>query len=154
MGITQERVRELFDYREDGILIRKSNGLETAQYNSRDGYKRVSFDGERLLTHRVIFLMHHGFLPKVVDHMNRDRSDNRIENLRECGLSMNVFNRVDSSNKSGKKGVFLRPDTGKYQSYIYHNGKKKNLGCFDEIESATMARREAELKYFGEYSPA
>jgi hypothetical protein len=74
--LTQERVRELFDYHEDGYLIWKisvSNVRkgDIAGCPNKAGYLRVRFDGKLYYIHRLIFLYHKGYLPRMIDHDNR-----------------------------------------------------------------------------------
>lgn len=154
MELTQERVRELFEYREDGALVWKNNNRETCQYVGPNGYRMVGVDGGKHTAHKIVFLWHNGYVPKVIDHKNRIRIDNRIENLRECSFSENNFNTAKRNNRSGKVGVFFRKDIDKWQAYIHFDGKKKSQGCFSTFKDAVEARREAEIKYYGEYSPA
>jgi len=97
--LTQERVRELFDYREDGWLVRKSRTANSTKAgdvvgcpNGR-GYLTVMVDWWHLRVHRVIWLWHHGYMPENgVDHIDRDITNNRIGNLREVSHSCNMRN--------------------------------------------------------------
>jgi hypothetical protein len=97
-GLTQERIRDLFDYdSETGHLIRKYTmggqkpGIADSMRN--DGYYRVSIFGKRYLSHRIVWLWNKGYFPKKeIDHINHDRADNRIENLREVSTKENAQN--------------------------------------------------------------
>lgn len=167
--ITQEFVIECFSY-VDGVLIWKNRPLSHFQdqwrqkiFNSRqagkeagtvrNGYKVVNFSEKRMLVHRIVYLYHHGFLPKEIDHINRNTIDNRIENLREATHSQNCMNKnLYKSNTSGVKGVSFHKKTNKWAAGIRLNGKWKHLGLFDEIEKASMARFNAEKIYYGEFS--
>jgi HNH endonuclease/AP2 domain len=143
--ITQERVKQAFDY-VDGKLIWKSKtnknstriqiGKE-AGYIDNKGYKIVNLDGKAHKYHRIVFLYHHGYLPKMIDHIDCDRSNNRIENLRECNDSQNQFNKNKTSkNTTGVKGVDYRKNNGKYRAQIYNNKKCHNLGYYNTLEEA------------------
>ena len=88
----------------------------------------------------------------VVDHINRNKLNNCRSNLRICTHQqnqMNVSKRKD--NKSGVIGVAFRKDNNSWQARLTLNNKQINLGNFNDFEEACKARKEAEIKYFGEY---
>ena len=92
-----QTAREHFDYHPDGYLIWKKsyrNAVTGKRAGTVDlqGYVGIMFRGRRIRAHRLIFLWHHGYWPELVDHINRDRSDNRIENLRETSHHGNALN--------------------------------------------------------------
>ena len=113
--LTQERVRELFDLDEDtGIMRYKVPGPNgtaigsVASYSklTASGYYQIYVDGVVYFLHRIIFLYVHGYMTEhQVDHISRNKLDNRPCNLREVSHSCNIRNSaVSSSNKSGVKG--------------------------------------------------
>ena len=113
-----------------------------------DGYRMVSLNKKPVLAHRVIFLMHHGYAPDVVDHINQDQTDNRIENLRASDRSQNAHNRKpNSTNKSGVSGVNWHSTQKKWRAYIVVGRKTINLGTFSEKDSAISARRAAQIRF-------
>ena len=90
----------------------------------------------------------------VVDHINHNPLDNRRENLRICTIQENNMNRsISSNNTSGTVGVHWNKTHNKWMAYIGINGKQKYLGLFNKKEDAIEARRQAEIEYFGEFSP-
>lgn len=96
--------------------------------------------------------VHDGLL---VDHIGGEqtRCDARKYNLRVCSRSNNAMNRrAQSNNKSGYPGIYYDKNIKKYKVSLTVNRKQMYFGCFDEIELAIKARKEAEEKYFGEYS--
>ena len=101
--------------------------------------------------------MLHRFLmncPKdmVVDHINHNPLDNRKSNLRICTQQQNAMNQsINSKNTSGVTGVSYDKQKNKWQSYIGLNDKKINLGYYNTLEEAIEVRKQAEIKYFGEY---
>ena len=87
----------------------------------------------------------------IIDHINRDKLDNRKENFRYATKSENRINsktRID--NVSGIQGV--RFEEGKWRVRISVNGGYKHLGMFDDFEEAIKTRLEAENKYYGEFA--
>ena len=88
-----------------------------------------------------------------IDHINNNKKDNRKCNLRIVTRSQNGMNRgVQSNNKTGVTGVTFYEPYDKWNSQIALNGKHINLGYFSDFEDAVKARKEAEEKYFREYS--
>ncbi len=109
------------------------------------GYKRGGFKGASLRAHRVAWALHYGEWPDdEIDHVNADRSDNRIENLRSVTRKENSRNRRKSkANTSGMKGVSWRKKECKWEASIKHNGKNHHLGLFDSVGAAHAAYCEA-----------
>jgi len=150
--ITYDRVRELFDYRDDGRLIWKiasNNNIKigyVAGFIGNHGYCTIQADGKAYPTHRLIYFWHHGYMPENnLDHINRIRTDNRIENLREASISCNARNTGNhKDNKSGVKGVCKYPALNKWQAYIAVNSKNYKLGYFDDFDEAVLTRLAAE----------
>ena len=106
--------------------------------------------------HRFIYEAHNGKISDgfVIDHINGNTSDNRKKNLRAVTQWQNTLNRKDNSNNtSGVKGVYIRTlsQSQKYGARIQYRNKYIHLGIFDTIEEAAEARKQAEIKYFGEY---
>jgi len=119
--------------------------------NKTLGYVINTDRGERFYLHRFIMDNPKGM---VVDHINHDKLDNRRSNLRICTIRENVLNAKTSKNSTtGKSGVSYRKDRNKYRAYIGVNRKQISLGNFISVEEANMARKIAEIKYFGEYAP-
>lgn len=102
------------------------------------GYLCGNLDGKMQLAHRVIWLMVYGETPKFIDHINGDRTDNRLRNLRSVTRSENARNRKTATNNtSGYTGVHLDTRTGKWVASI-------GLGYYNSLEEAAEARRSAE----------
>lgn len=88
----------------------------------------------------------------VVDHINHNTLDNRKCNLRICTPTQNNMNRgIQSNNTSGVTGVFWNKACNKWKATISINKKQIHLGLYEDFEEAVRARKEAEIKYFGEY---
>ena len=154
---SQKKLQELFDYR-DGELywkekIHPSIDLsKPAGYVEKSGYRGIRIEGKVYRAHRLVWKYHYGKDPKeFIDHIDGNRANNNMENLREATKQQNGFNRGPSkNNKLGIKGVSKHRN--KYAATIFTNGKKKHLGLFFTIEEARLAREEAEKKLFKEFS--
>lgn len=113
-----------------------------------DGYL-VAGSNRKLVLHRMLLGNPKG---KVVDHINGDTLDNRLDNLRVATQQQNCFNRTKVNSSTGYKGVYKCNKTGKYKASITISGKYKYLGTYVNIEDAIKARKKAEKKYFKEFS--
>lgn len=103
-------------------------------------------NGKKTYLHRVVWELMRGPIPEgmQIDHINHDRADNRIENLRVVTQSLNLKNRSKMRpNATGHRGVHRRSD-GKFLARVWTDGKVTRLGAFDSAEAAGAARREAE----------
>lgn len=122
-----------------------------------NGYRKIlfiSFDGYRtqVAAHRLRFFMEYDFLPEEVDHINHDRDDNRIENLRGCTRAENGKNiSIISRGNSQYKGVFFCGKGKKWRACIRVDGERKWLGSHISEDEAARAYNEASLEYHGEY---
>lgn len=127
----------------------RNAGKEAFTANGNHGYKTGNVFGTLYLAHRVIWAIFHGHWPKdQIDHINGDRTDNQIKNLRNVSASENSKNmKMPSTNSSGVIGVCWRKAKGRWQAQIRVSGRVKHIGSFLEIEDAIAARKEAEIKY-------
>jgi hypothetical protein len=139
--ISQAEVRELFAYDGNGLVRsvtkgKAKSGAKSFQATSA-GYRGFKVNGKLVLEHRLVWLYHFGYMPELIDHINGDRADNRIENLRVATSSENICNsKLSKRNKSGTKGVTWAEDRKKWRVQIRHLGQKKCLGDFDKLEDA------------------
>lgn len=121
-----------------------------ALYGLNDmGYRQGSVLRHRYLAHRVIWVMVHGKWPDgEIDHINGDRSDNRLDNLREVTRSENSKNlKRPKNNKSGIVGVHWHKQTGTWKAVIYSSNKQFCLGYFKRKADAAKARADAESRH-------
>jgi len=117
----------------------------------KDGYFEAAKKNQRILMHRLILGINDSAI--YIDHINHIRSDNRKNNLRIVNSQINQQNRKKSKNNtSGVVGVSFDKRDKRWDAYIHWNYKKINLGSFINFEDAVTARKQAEEKYFGEYS--
>jgi len=116
-------------------------------------YRKMSINKKIVYVHHAIFLLHHGYLPSYIDHIDGNPLNNRIENLRSATQSQNMGNsKLKKNNSSGYKGVTFRKDTKKWNASIMVNGKHISLGCYKTKEEARDAYIIGSKKYFGEFS--
>ena len=151
--LTQELVQEKFNYNKyTGILTRNSASNRKVGTVDSHGYIRLTINYKKYRAHRVIFLHVNGFLPEYVDHIDGDRLNNKIENLRYCSLSQNSMNsKVRSDSKSGVKGVMWHKASNRWRGYIRIGGRNKQVGSFKNIVDAEMAIKAFRAKYHGEF---
>ena len=158
MEITQQLVKNLFDYR-DGVLYWKIQPSNCVQVGDKagaltgKGYLQTGINGKNYKNHRVIFLMHYGFLPAEIDHIDGNRTNNNIENLREATRSENNCNaRTRADNTSGVIGVCWHKRDKIWQVRISVYGKEKYFGRYDNLEQAKLVAIELRSKYHGEFA--
>ena len=143
-------LHELFDYC-DGTLYWK-NGRK-AGWKTTTGYEIVRIKGKSMYVHRAIFCMINGYLPKAIDHIDGNKSNNLIENLRVADCSQNACNRKKrTDNTSGVKGISWHKPRQKWQANICVNQKQKYLGLFNTLEEAKQVVEKARIHYHGSYA--
>lgn len=129
-------------------IKRTSNRINIGDVAGRvsQGYVGISLNGKRYQAHRLAWLYVYGEWPdKMIDHINQNRSDNRIANLRLANKSENAKNtKLPSDNSSGRIGVSWNKNKSKWESYINVSKRRKNLGTYDDYELACFVREEAE----------
>jgi predicted MarR family transcription regulator len=163
--LTSNDIIEYTDLGYAEIILRSNDGNEIArsqidiedvtivkQYKwhlSNNGYVTSSFPD--IYLHRLIMYAPNN---RRVDHINHNTLNNRKYNLRICSAQENVMNsKISKNNTSSVTGVNYRKDRNKWRAYIMFNRKQINLGFYDNFYDAVKARKEAEIKYFGEFAP-
>jgi len=167
---TKARLHELFEHDADaGVLIwrtRPADHFATVwgwrRWNSRyagtvagaldkgKGYRRIYIDGKSWWEHRMVWIYANGDIPggMQIDHINGNRSDNRVVNLRLVTHAENGRNQsMPRTNTSGVIGVRWSKRDSKWQAKIKIDGRSKHLGYFDTLEAAIAARAEAEREF-------
>lgn len=158
--ITQKRLQEAFDYRDNNLVwwqpaknsTKKPGDL--AGYVEKDGYRRIRIDNRTYYAHILIWVYHFGDIPEgfVVDHRDTNRENNAITNLRLATLSQNQYNRLKSEGKSSKyKGVSWHTTYGKWRASIEADGKMYHIGYFSSEIEAHEAYCEVATEIFGEF---
>jgi hypothetical protein len=156
--ISVERLREVLDYNPDtGVFIRKvpmgRHGCHVAGdvcgTTTKRGYIFICVDKFKSMAHRLAWLYVYGVWPEGdLDHINQNKSDNRICNLRQVSRKENMQNvTLHKHNTSGVKGVAWHGQCKKWRAYIFADYKQISLGVYDTFEDAVKARKSAEVKY-------
>lgn len=119
----------------------------------QDGYRRVKIGGVGIMAHRIAWFLHYGSdAPELIDHINGDKGDNRIANLRSATLAQNARNRnVHKGSRSGIKGVYPTPE-GKWRAAIRKDGHLTSLGTFPNPERARAAYNKAAAVQHGQFA--
>lgn len=139
-GVLLWKVKAVNSWRDTAWNTRYS-GQEAGRVGS-DGYRVIYLDGRAVKAHRVAWAIQTRVWPAAtIDHMDGDKSNNKLSNLRLCSNKENSRNAKQySSNKTGQMGVCWNKDRNKWVAYI----SKDFLGHFDDWESAVEARKSAE----------
>jgi len=151
---------DAFDYDiNTGIFIAKyksSNGKrkkgDIANAKTSTGYEKLSLNKETILVHRALWWLEYDYLPSFpeeeIDHINHNRRDNRLCNLRLVNKTSNQKNAsIRTDNKTGKTGVSWNSRDKIYTVAMSINGKTKYLGCSKTLEVAEEIRDKANKDY-------
>ena len=156
--------KELLEYCNEFLKYDPETGILTNKINRRNAkkgkeagchgrYRRVWINKKVHKVHRVIFLMAYGYLPKYIDHINHDKLDNRIINLRPCTAQENCRNRKAHKNSTSKyKGVCWAGHANKWLAQIYFNERQISIGVFEDEEKAALAYNSSAKEYFGDFA--
>lgn len=156
MRIDSTNIKELFDYRDGQLIWRIRPALQypigstAGAYHASDGYWQIGYKGKTYSAHRLIFLWHHGYIPQIVDHIDRDKLNNKIENLRGSCKSRNAINSDEIKGEIGYRGVSINrtanPPT--YSARIRKDYSYINLGYYKTPEEASEAYQKARKELF------
>lgn len=160
MTLSAERLRELVDYNaETGEMRWRIDRGGSARAGctvgsvSLSGYLKTAVDDRRYQVHRLVWLYVFGEWPKrFLDHINGNRADNRLCNLRSVDGYQNACNRgVQRDNTSGFKGVSWHKKSKKWRATISVRGKYIHLGVFPTKEAAANAYAKASEQHHGDF---
>ena len=117
------------------------------------GYRQIGLNGKVYMAHRLAWIFYYGVNPDdMIDHINGNRLDNRIENLRLCTPQQNQWNRSKSvKNTSGFKGVSYEKKNKKWRARIKIDGGNKCLGLYQTKQEAADAYNSYAKKIHGEF---
>lgn len=163
--ITRDRVLQVLDYdRETGTLVWRHRPEGRKAWNTRyagkiagtirsDGYIKITIDYVQLYAHQIIWLIETGEFLATLDHENKDKSDNRISNLRPADNAQNAWNTSKpKNNTTGYKGVSVCGRTGRFVVQITVRGTCHRLGRYDTAEEAHKAYCRAATELHGEFA--
>lgn len=144
-----------FEYRDGHFFLKErpryyilQKGDKIKEIDNGKGYKYISLKQKKYYVHRLVFFYFKGYFPKYVDHINGDRSDNRIENLRECSHSENHGNRKP---KKKPRGVFYNRKHKNWKVRIY-TIKGHFHGTFKTKKEAILVYNEKAVLFFGSFA--
>lgn len=158
--ITKEYLHEIFQYK-DGLLYWKKKASKHSPVKigsiagnvKNDGYYAVKILFKSYSLHRIIFMYHYGFFPEEVDHIDNNKSNNLIENLRASNRKQNMCNtRTPITNTSGVKGVVWHKRDKKWSVQLMLNRKRHSFGYYDDFELAELVMQMAREKYHGNFA--
>ena len=153
-----KQAQENFIYSNGNLLWAKKSAErikigDIAGAKTTKGYVKVIVNGKFYRAHRIIFLIHYGYLPKLIDHIDGNPSNNKIENLREATNSQNQHNRkINANNVSKTKGISWEKSTKQWRVDLGVNGKRKHFGRFFDLELAELVSTEARNKYHKQFA--
>lgn len=138
--ITQDELKDRLIYDPStGIFTERSSGVSVGSI-THYGYVQIGLDYEDYKAHRLAFLYMTGSTPKMIDHKNRVKNDNRWSNLRECSYEENNCNTsIRSDNTSGVKGVSWDKNRNKWQAKVQFKGKTYGAGYHINLKDAEIA---------------
>jgi len=157
--ITQQLIADTFEYK-DGCLYWKTLSHPNKQYLvgtlagsiHKTGYHHITWCNKIQKAHRLIFMLHHGYMPKEIDHINGNRADNRIENLREVTRSQNQYNKAPQANTSGIRNVSWHKKSQAWIVRLTMKGRIVFQQYFKDLEVAELVALEARDKFFGKFN--
>lgn len=158
--ITQELLKEFLKYNQDTgdftWLKKPCKSVmvgDTAGSIGERGIRNIGFNHKEYKAHRLAWLYVHGYMPKIIDHINLNPSDNSIANLRECTVRENSLNvGIKKMSSSGVKNVMWKKDRSKWAVKLRVNGIYKHFGYFDDLELAGLVAVEAREKHHGQFA--
>jgi len=151
-------IHTLFNYIDGELFWKVSKAKRTkigdiAGCHKEKGYFHCGIDGTNYLIHRLIFAFHYGYMPKYIDHIDNNPSNNKIENLREATYSQNQCNKtLQKNNTSGVKGVTWVKSRCRWVVKVQIDNIQKQIGYFKDLEFAELISNEARSKYHGKFA--
>ena len=155
-----ETIKNIFEYKNGKLFyINKTHKFSKIKIGDEagslysNGYLNVKLQNKRYGVHRLVFAMHNGYFPKMLDHIDGNKLNNNIENLRPATRSENSSNRgLMTNNTSGIKGVAWHKTSNKWEASCQVNKKRVKIGYFDELSEAEKAVKSFREQHHGVYA--
>jgi hypothetical protein len=154
------RLHDLFEYRDGDLYWKKlSSSLSRSKVGSKagtwatHGYWRIKFDGCTYMAHKLIYAMHNnGVYPDYIDHIDGNKSNNKLENLRPATNAQNAHNvGLHKKSTTGIKNVSWSPSKNRWKVLVSVGGWRKSW-LVKDLELAELVAIEARNKYHGRYA--
>lgn len=152
------QIHEYLEYKDGGVFWKKSKGSRGVvgdRVGSPDGkgYRHTYFNGKKYREHQLVWILCNNEEPSTLDHINGNRSDNRIENLRLVSNSENLFNSpLRKDNKTGCKNVMWKEDKKRFVVEIKAHKNRFRLGSFKDLELADLVAQEGRDLFHGKFA--
>lgn len=151
--LSQEYLQSIFDYKDGNLYWKKRKGKKLAgdiAGTKSHHYWQVCINYKIYRNHRLIWIYHNGTNPNYIDHINGETFDNRIENLRDCNLNQNLFNKKkNKNNSSGIKGISWSKQKNRWRARILFERKEIHIGYFSDIKKAEFELKKARKQIHG-----
>ena len=155
---TKEELLDYLEYRDGGLYWKVSPNPRAkvggiAGTINAAGYRDIRLHKKQIYAHRAVFLIHHGYVPERLDHINGDKADNRIENLRPASASENGYNRKRRSDTAAKaKNITWCKKDRRWLVRVNANGSAVYVGSFSALDEAKSAATAARIQYHGAFA--
>ena len=159
MTLTQKELQALLSYdAESGRfiwLVKPSNkvriGSEAGHKRKRGGYIYIKIKEKGYFAHQLAWFYVYGYWARIIDHKDRNPSNNALSNLREATVSQNALNSVNRTNTSGYRGVTWNKRAKKWQAQARLNNRYHYLGVFESSEDASSAFEAFSRTHHGQF---
>ena len=151
--LTKDIIHKKYIINKDGSIYHRSTSVKASANCFCKGYLTIKINKKCYKQHRVVFLYFNGYLPKAIDHIDRNKLNNSISNLRPSTKNGNNHNvGPNKKNTSGYKGVYWHKPRKKWRAMIKINRKQITIGRFNTPEEAALAYNIAALKFHGDFA--
>ena len=152
-----ELLHQLFEYKNGElyrrITIKNQKAGSIAGCVRKDGYRLVRVENKLTYVHRIIYWLHYGYFDGVIDHIDMNPLNNRIENLRACKHRENLFNRTKTIlNTSGCKNVYWDKKDQRYKVQVTKNKIRYSGGSFKQLKDAKKSATALRLKLHQQFA--
>ena len=153
-------LKELLEYKNGDLFWKVNRGAKKVQ-GQKAGTQlptghiaiRVRELGGAIYAHRIVFYFFNGYVPDMIDHINNNPVDNRIENLRACTRSENYMNKgAHKNSKSKLKNVYFNKRLNTWYVQLKADGRKFYVGCLKTAEEAKAVASALRDKHHGQFA--